>query len=263
MYRDQGTNLDEHDRAVGALLLAEAMVGAYEAAARRVNAPADAIANAERWRAVAEAQEAFPEIWRGLDRARTLLGQRGANTIGYDELRPAVRRPGGAEARASDRPALDPGALADMQRAVGALRLALPGVDWQAIEARSHTLWTTAALQPRHRNRVQIGAVVTLAVSAMTAWLLTTVPVRQPSHASALARELHQIAADRGDRIAEARGALGARCDAPLAGKLAKLLAQDGQPDAVTALDDEYRARCGEDRAVHAWARAARRWHGR
>ena len=85
MYRDTASALDEHDRAVGAILIGEALIDAVEDAAvrsRAIDAPH------QRWRAFAEANDTYPEIWRHLDRARRVLANRGANTAAYDELRP-------------------------------------------------------------------------------------------------------------------------------------------------------------------------------
>jgi hypothetical protein len=88
--------------------------------------------------------------------------------------------------------------------------------------------------------------------------MLTMVPPTRVSRRSQLAHELHQIANDRRERIASLRGALGERCDAPLAEELAKLLAQDGQTDDVHAFGQLYLERCGENTTVRAWARAPR-----
>src|SRR5256885_9429114 len=86
MYRDGSTRVDEHDRAIGAVLIAEAVLASCEDAAGRMTAVTTL--EADRWRAVMEVHDTYPEIWRHLDRARRELAPRGTNTIAYDELRP-------------------------------------------------------------------------------------------------------------------------------------------------------------------------------
>src|SRR3954470_1938214 len=86
MYRAVATTaLDERDRAVGAILIGESLIAACDRA--RVVGVAG---TAEGWRAIQDAHDAFPEIWRQFDRARRVLAQRGVNVGGYDELRPHV-----------------------------------------------------------------------------------------------------------------------------------------------------------------------------
>src|SRR6185312_9085890 len=91
MYRDSATALDEHDRAVDAILIGEALIEECERRAITVKRPETA-RDQERWRAVQEVHDAYPEVWRHLDRARRVLAKRGANTVGYDELRPHAQQ---------------------------------------------------------------------------------------------------------------------------------------------------------------------------
>src|ERR1044071_1420910 len=86
MYRDDKVNLDERDRAVGAILIGDALI----ASCQRAQTVGDARVRSA-WRAMRAAYDDFPEIWRSFDRARHVLAQRGANVNGYDELRPHVR----------------------------------------------------------------------------------------------------------------------------------------------------------------------------
>jgi hypothetical protein len=128
MYRDAKTALDERDRAVGAILIGEALIATCERA--RVIGEAH---GPDAWRAIRDAHDDFPEIWRSLDRARHVLATRGINVIGYDELRPHVRTrlaTGGADTDA-DKVRVDPAALDDARRAAHELKLAVPGADWR------------------------------------------------------------------------------------------------------------------------------------
>src|ERR1700753_2758761 len=86
MYRDAPAALDERARAVGAILIGEALLVSCERA-RVIGASA----GPDAWRAIRDAHDEFPEIWRSLDQARAVLAQRGVNVTGYDELRPHCR----------------------------------------------------------------------------------------------------------------------------------------------------------------------------
>src|SRR5262245_32067369 len=124
MYRDTATALDEHDRAVGAILIGEALVAQCE---RNVGRARDQRLSHthDRWTAMREIHDDYPEIWRQLDRARAVLAARGANTAGYEELRPHVR-PTLALPSEKHETALDPEALDDARRAIAELKLAVP-----------------------------------------------------------------------------------------------------------------------------------------
>src|SRR5258706_13410377 len=121
MYRDAATLLDERDRAVGAILISEALIASCERAQ-----VIGETAGSEIWRAIRDAQEDFPEIWRYLDRARRVLAQRGVNVAGYDELRPNVRtRLATSNEDDADAVRVDPAALDDARRATDELKLAV------------------------------------------------------------------------------------------------------------------------------------------
>src|SRR4051794_4550053 len=100
MYRDTATDLDEHDRAVGAILIGEALIDECERAATR-SRQIDTVTAPARWRAMTEVHDTYPEIWRHLDRAQRVLAGRGANTTAYDEMRP-LRRRGASASEAPD-----------------------------------------------------------------------------------------------------------------------------------------------------------------
>src|SRR5882724_5457002 len=108
MYRDAPTALDERDRAVGAILIGEALLASCERA--RVVGRA---AGPQAWRAIREAHDDFPEIWRSLDRARQVLARRGVNVTGYDELRPHARTRLASGGDDADAVRVDPAALDD------------------------------------------------------------------------------------------------------------------------------------------------------
>src|ERR1700709_1096364 len=131
MYRDAETALDECDRAVGAILIGEALIASCERARQLGQA-----ARPDAWRAMRDAHDDSPEIWRSLDRARAELARRGINVTGYDELRPHVRSRLATATDASDGDAVqvDPAALDDARRATDELKLAVAGADWAAIE---------------------------------------------------------------------------------------------------------------------------------
>src|SRR5678815_1721618 len=64
MYRDSTATLDERDRAVGAILIGEALIASCE----RAQVIGDAHGPSA-WRAIRDAHDDFPEIWHSLDRA--------------------------------------------------------------------------------------------------------------------------------------------------------------------------------------------------
>src|SRR4051812_24158741 len=183
MYRDTASVLDEHDRAVGAILIGEALIDAVEDAAVRSRA---ADAPHSRWRAFAEANDAYPEIWRHLDRARRVLAHRGINTAAYDELRPHAPK-SAARGDVIDRSAVD-----DAKRAIAELKLVVPGADWDAIEARTAGL-VNAPLS-RRRQRVVVVAVIGAALLALFAWFAALVPQHRVDRREAMRDELADIA---------------------------------------------------------------------
>src|ERR1700742_1533220 len=79
MYRDAPADLDGRDGAVGAILIGEALIASCERAREIGEAH-----GADAWRAIRDAHDDFPEIWRSLDRARSVLARRGIHVTGYD-----------------------------------------------------------------------------------------------------------------------------------------------------------------------------------
>lgn len=252
MYRDTASALDEHDRAVGAILIGEALIDAVEDAAVRSRATD---APHQRWRAFAEANDAYPEIWRHLDRARRVLANRGANTAAYDELRPHA-------AKSASRPgidAIDKSALDDAKRAIAELKLAVPGADWDAIEARTAGL--VSAPLSRRRQRIVVVCVVAAILLAVLSWFAAIVPEKKVDRREAMRDELAQIAQQRKLKIDELRGTLGQRCEPAQAHDLIKLLVLDGRTEDARDFGTDYIQRCGEDSVVDHWAHAPRPGH--
>ena len=121
MYRDSANALDERDRAVGAILIGEVLVDECQRAATLIRT-SETLSHNERWRTITDVHDTYPEIWRHLDRAHSLLANRGANTARYDEMRPNARRaPTNAEGTDIDKAAID-----DARRAIEDLKLAVP-----------------------------------------------------------------------------------------------------------------------------------------
>lgn len=251
MYRDAASDLDERDRAVGAILIGEALIASCE----RAQAVGDPH-GPEGWRAIRDAHDAFPEIWRSLDRARHELARRGANVTGYDELRPHVRT---RLATSNDDDAseirVDPLALDDARRATSELKLAVPGTDWQAIDQRTSGL-VHAPLLLHKRNRAVIGGLVGLFVVAAVMWVSSLNPQARPDRYAAMRREIAEIAQQRRVKIAAMQRAIGERCDAELSHELAKQLVMDGRGNEARLFAADYTARCGEDPVVIRWANA-------
>jgi hypothetical protein len=252
MYRDASATLDERDRAVGAILIGEALIASCERA--QVLGEAD---GPHAWRAIRDAHDDFPEIWRSLDRARHVLARRGVNVTGYDELRPHVRTRLATGGDDADAVRVDPAALDDARRATDELKLAVPGADWAGIERRTTGL-VHAPLLHRRRNRVIAGAVIAGFAIAVCSWLLAITPTKRPDRAATLRRELAEIAQQRRMRIMELERTLGDRCDPPGARELTKQLVMDGRGPDARVFGVSYSRRCGEDAAVMHWANAPR-----
>jgi hypothetical protein len=253
MYRDAKTALDERDRAVGAILIGEALIASCE----RAQVIGDRHGS-EAWRAIRDAHDDFPEIWRSLDRARHVLAQRGVNVLGYDELRPHVRtRLATARDDDAETVRLDPAALDDARRAAEELKLAVPGADWAAIDHRTRGLVGLPLLR-RRRHRWLAGGMVALFLAAVVTWLASLVPYRKPSRAAEMRRELAQITVERRIKIIELQLTLGEHCNPPKAEELAKQLVMDGRGDDARQFATSYTARCGEDTVIARWANAPR-----
>jgi hypothetical protein len=237
MYRDSSAALDEHDRAVGAILIGEALVEECERAATKVKRP-ETSNDHERWRAVHSVNDTYPEVWRHLDRARRVLAKRGANTVGYDAQQ------------------IDGDALDAAKRAIAELKLAVPGADWDAIAARTDGLVHAPLGAKRDRARYAVGAVIAAFVFAVVAWFLSIVPEHKPTHAETMRRELRSVAAERKARIDFLSAELGDRCLTPTARELVQDLVQDGRGPEAKGVGERYLARCGYDTSIDHWSHA-------
>jgi hypothetical protein len=251
MYRDSANALDERDRAVGAILIGEALVEDCERAATAIRTT-DALSHHERWRTITDVHDTYPEIWRHLDRARGLLASRGVNTAHYDELRPKARRaPTTAEGE------IDKAALDDARRAIEDLKLAVPGADWHAIDERTAHL-LDKPLPHAKGQRLTMMVVVAAFLFAVAGWAVSIMPAKKVDARVAMRRELSEIAQQRKLRIEMVRVELGQRCDVARARELAKLLAMDGRTLDARAFGMDYLSRCGDDEIVDNWAHAPR-----
>lgn len=250
MYRDEHAALDERDRAVGAILIGEALIASCEAAQTLGEAAAP-----EAWRAIRDAHDDFPEIWRNLDRARQELARRGINVTGYDELRPSVRTRLATANDDADDVRVDPVALDDARRAANELRIAVPGADWVAIEQRTRGL-VQAPLHRRKLHRMLGGAIIAGFALAVISWVAAIMPNHKPDRAAEMRRELAGIAQQRRIHIMELTSALGDRCAPDEAHQLARELVMDGKRDDARQLAKVYAARCGEDAVMTKWANA-------
>jgi len=263
MYRDASPTVDERDRAVGAILIGEALIASCERAR--------SIGDRDRhrpdaWRAIRDAHDEFPEIWRSLDRARHELARRGINVIGYDELRPTVQTRLATAGDSGDGMHVDPKALDDARRGVDLLKLAVPGADWAAIEHRTSGL-VAAPLARRKHQRVALAAFAVPVTLALLAWISSRIPRADAEAAAAMRRslaelakqrELVDIASQRRAKIVELQRAVDDQCKPPEAHELARQLVLDGRVEDVRQFAVDYTARCGEDPVVANWARAPR-----
>ena len=256
MYRDMATALDEHDRAVGAILIGEALVDDCDHAVSRIQLERESEA-IHRWRAVAKVQDTYPEIWRHLDRARRVLASRGGNTLAYDELRPHVPR----AATDLEAESVDAKALGEAKRAIAELKLAVPGADWKAIAARTDGLVRVPLLGRRRRQRLAISGVLVTFLFAIITWGIAIIPERKPDRAKALRHELVAIQQQRKIRIEFLSAELGDRCLPIVAHELVRLLVLDGRGGEATGFASEYTSRCGSDATIEHWAHAPRPGH--
>ena len=253
MYRDSANALDERDRAVGAILIGEALVDECQRAAILIRATDAPLSHNERWRTITDVHDTYPEIWRHLDRARSLLATRGANTARYDELRPRAKRaPTNAEGTDIDNAALD-----DARRAIEDLKLAVPGADWKAINDRTTHLLDKPLARAKGQRAI-VMAIVVLFIFAIAGWLIAIIPERKVDRREVMRRELAEISQQRKLRIELVRVELGGRCDLERARELAKLLAMDGRNLEANSFGMDYLSRCGDDEVVDNWAHAPR-----
>ena len=257
MYRDVAHELDEHDHAIGSILIGETIVAGCELTARRLQEPKVT----DPWLVANEAQ-AFPEVWRHLDRARRVLAKRGINTAGYDRVRPDAK--GTVIAQRDDgTPTIDLAALDDARHAIEELKLVVAGADWDAIEQRTAGL-VKVPISGKQKNRMFLGTVIGgLAVTIVT-WASAAAPGHRPAAAivdHTIHNELADIAQHRKLRIEELRVALGDRCVPQSAHELLESLVMDGRTEDARAFGDAYIGRCGDDLIVQKWVKAPPVWH--
>lgn len=249
MYRDTANALDEHDRAVGAILISEALIDHCERAGTVIR-DAHTERN-ERWRTLLGVQDTYPEIWRHLDRARSMLAQRGANTAHYDELRPTARRaPTNAEGTELDKHALD-----EARRAVEELKLAAPGADWAAIQKRTAGLVELPLSRAKNQRTVMF-AIGALFLAVLAAWGIGMIPERKVHRRELMRRELSEVAQQRKARIEVIRFEMGVSCDVGRGRELTKLLVMDGRSLEARVFGLGFMQRCGDDSVVDNWANA-------
>jgi hypothetical protein len=271
MYRDASSRVDEHDRAVGAVLIAEAILGGCDQAVARLAAPNGN--PTDRWRAVMELHDNYPEVWRHMDRARAELARRGSNTMAFDELRPHAPRTVVKELKANvraadtvvDGSAVDRVALDAARRGIEVLKLALPGADWSDIGARTDAVGQTVlARHGRPRLIAGIGAVLAAGVimCGFAATQQASARPRTPSEAAAaradeLARSLADIQDTRRADIDVLQRAMTPMvCEAKTAHALIRLLVLDGRHADARVFGDRYVAQCGDDAFIDTWAAA-------
>lgn len=250
MYRDDSTHLDEHDRAVGAIQIADGLL------VDCLNVTKQLGSAEHRWRAVREIHDDYAEAWRQLDSARRLLAARGANTIGYDELRERV-----APVLALREDGIDTAPLEDARRAIAELRLAMPGADWKAIEARTRGLVGTSFI--KRGQRVAFAGVTVVFLLAVATWAWSARAERRVDARvearMAMKKELAVVVEDRKERIDQLALLIGGRCDRPRVIEYVKLLAMDGRWADAYGYGEDYTARCGEDPEVQKWSRHAKK----
>jgi len=251
MYRDEAFALDEHDRAVGAILIGESLLAQCERRADQIRNPHDP----ERWRAMREIQDDYPEIWRQLDRASEVLAARGGNTMAYEEMRPNVRRTLAIE-NEDHTQSVDAEALEDARRALAELKLAVPGADWKAIAKRTDHLVDLPVF--KRSNRFAVLGIVSFVTLAVLTWFLSSIPDKKVDERELMRQELTEVASQRKVKIQYLQLAIGQRCDPPVAHEYVKLLVMDGQGDQAEQFADQYMGRCGEDTVVENWANAPR-----
>lgn len=255
MYRDSAHRPEDHDGAVGAIQIADGLI-AQCAAAIAVLRATERPQRHERWVATRTLQDTYPEIWTQLDAARQILAARGANTMGFDELRGQVHAVL-AFANFDGKHTIDAVALDDARRGIAELQLAMPGADWREIDARGKKLANTRLARRTHRTA--ISCLVAAGALAMFAWSGAAVR-RSPKSddAAKLRAELAQIVSDRRTEIAALYTSIGENCDRPRVIRLMQLYVMDGQFEMANAYGSSYELRCGEDMKVRSLANAPR-----
>jgi hypothetical protein len=100
-------------------------------------------------------------------------------------------------------------------------------------------------------------AVIAVFMLAAATWLLGMIPEHRVDRDAELRRELAEISQLRRDRIEWLlHQPIADSCNAPLAGELTRLLAQDGRAEIARAFARSYLATCGDDTVVAKWAHA-------
>jgi hypothetical protein len=248
MYRDSAHRPADHDRAVGAIQIADGLIADCATASTLLGGAE----RPERWAAVRTLHDGYPELWNQLDAARDVLAARGATTTGYDELRAQVD-PLRAIAATDGSRAINGVVLDDARRAIEELRLAMPGADWQELDAQVKKL---AATRIARRGRLVIAGLICGAVLAFSVWGSALRPKLAPSASATLRVELAQVVVERRVRIDALDAQIGELCDRPHVLELMKLYVMDGRFEDAKAYADSYEKRCGEDMAVRKWANA-------
>ena len=252
MYRDRASALDEHDRAVGSIQIADGLIADCLAAAAKLQGPD----RPARWRTATAIGDDYLEIWRQLDTARDILASRGVNTLGYDELRadvqPVLRVDDDGVARPFDRRPFD-----NARRSLEELRLAIPGADWAAIAKRTIELVHEAPLGDRGM-RLRAGAILGIFGTLVVTWASAMMPEPPTDPDLVMRQEIRELVIERRHRIDELQTIVGQRCDRLRVHELMKLYVMDGRFDDARWFGDSYELRCGADPTVHKWAYAPR-----
>ncbi len=218
---------------------------------------ADSTPYADRWRALTDVNDTYPEIWRHLDRARRMLANRGGNTAKFDELRPIAPR-AASNSEESSEPTVDTTGVDAAKRAIAELKLAVPGTDWDAIDRRTQGL-VSEQLVRRRRFFVSVGVAVGAFALVAATWIVGMLPSHKPDADAELRRELADIGKQQQRRMTELLvdiRDIDASCDAPRAGELTRLLAQQAQGEFARQFAASYHSHCANDRTVEMWARA-------
>ena len=248
MYRDSAHRPEDHDRAVGAIQIADGLIADCTTAVALLRGPE----RAARWGAARALHDDYPAVWAQLDLARRILAARGANTAGYDELRGQVN-PMLAVTKLDGSHVVDEVALDDARRALAELRLGMPGADWREIEAHSRKL---ASTRLERRTRFGLTCLVGGFLLATLTWATAIIPKHKASAGVQMREELAVVVAERRARIDALHAKIGDECDRPRVLELMKLFVMDGRFEDAKAYADRYETRCGEDMGVRKWANA-------
>ncbi len=157
MYRDASEHVDEHDRAAAAILMAGRILASCDKAVHVICSPA--APQPDRWHAVMRLHDTFPDGGaRSIARVASSSRAAAHDRVRRDEPGRAAQRARRSRARPRshgrvDESHLDKVALADAQRGLSQLKLALPSADWSAIEARTRGL-ADAKLRRHRRPRL-------------------------------------------------------------------------------------------------------------